>query len=299
MTIAWTVSVLIHILFAVLMSGRPMGYGTMRQPPVSPPIVVNLQPESPDVRRLVDVLTSTDEPVSKTDLIAETASKAADKAISEGDNPGPRLDKIDEIDTLATPPTPPDQAPEPIPQPAPQKPKADPAKNVVGTPPKAPSNSTVTLPSDTSETSTPEPVPEPFRVAKAPPAHEDELPKGESKGRLHNEVKREGFTNFEAMKDDIAPYLKTIRKEVEKRWVEALVTRYSGTQPTQAVIDCEIAPDGRLVSAQIVEPIKDPLYASLCKQALEKSGPFGPFPFKVPDMYRNKNLEIRWTFSFL
>ena len=43
----------------------------------------------------------------------------------------------------------------------------------------------------------------------------------------------------------------------------------------------------------------DRIYAALCKEAIEKAGPFGPFPFVVPDMYRNRNLEIRWSFNFL
>jgi len=78
-----------------------------------------------------------------------------------------------------------------------------------------------------------------------------------------------------------------------------LLTRYSGTSPTEVVIDCAIAPDGTLARVEIVGEPKDRVYAALCKDAVEKAGPFKPFPFTVPDMYRNRNLEIRWTFSFL
>jgi hypothetical protein len=40
-------------------------------------------------------------------------------------------------------------------------------------------------------------------------------------------------------------------------------------------------------------------YAPLCREAIEKAAPFSAFPFKVPEIYRDENLEIRWTFSFL
>ena len=37
----------------------------------------------------------------------------------------------------------------------------------------------------------------------------------------------------------------------------------------------------------------------LNKTAIEQTGPFPPFPFKVPEMYKRDTLDIRWTFSYL
>lgn len=67
----------------------------------------------------------------------------------------------------------------------------------------------------------------------------------------------------------------------------------------KAVIDCEINAEGELVSVNVVGTDNDKLYSALCRDAVQRAGPFGPFPFEVPDIYRGKNLEIRWTFSFL
>ena len=49
----------------------------------------------------------------------------------------------------------------------------------------------------------------------------------------------------------------------------------------------------------MVEPGSSLTYAVLCRQAVEMAAPFGPFPFDVPEIYRNHNLEITWKFSYL
>jgi hypothetical protein len=64
-------------------------------------------------------------------------------------------------------------------------------------------------------------------------------------------------------------------------------------------VDCAISPSGEVVSVTIVDPGESVSFAPLCKEAIEEAGPFPPFPFEVPEAYRNRNLEIRWTFSFL
>ncbi len=93
--------------------------------------------------------------------------------------------------------------------------------------------------------------------------------------------------------------MKIVKKQVELKWNEMIHTRYSGTSPVKAVIDCAISPSGQLVSVTVVGTHNDHIYSLLCKDAVQRAGPFGPFPFVVPDIYRGKNLEIRWTFSFL
>lgn len=125
------------------------------------------------------------------------------------------------------------------------------------------------------------------------------VPGAKSQGRVYNQVKKEGILGYEAIQDQLAPYLRGIQKQVERYWLHFLLTRYSGTQPTEVVIDCEIDENGKLVKAEVVGMVEDPFYASICKLALERASPFPPFPFKVPDIYQSKTLQIRWTFSFM
>jgi len=298
MTLAWGCSLLLHGAILAVAGVRYTGFGPSAVVPPEP-IVVNLQPKTPAPHQLVDVLTPAAEPVKQTDLIVDVDSNAAGKNLQEGDNPGPALDKQDDFDTLAAPPAPPQPQPQPAPQSAPAPAPKEARKKTPRVPEKKQEARIVLPPSKEPPEEIAGKEPERFDLAKATPPAQPDLPKGQTKGRLHNEVKRKGFTNFEAMQDQIAPYLREIRKQVEKRWIEGLVTRYNGTQPTEAVIDCAISPEGKLISATVAKTPEDPLYAALCVQALQKAGPFGPFPFKVPDMYRNQNLEIRWTFSFL
>lgn len=123
--------------------------------------------------------------------------------------------------------------------------------------------------------------------------------KRSAEGRVYNQIKKEGVLGFDALQDEIAPYLKEIRRKVERNWIHLLLTRYSGMKPTEVVIDCEISQDGKLVRLEGVGLPDDPFFLSLCKQALNKASPFPPFPFSVPDFYQDKNLKIRWTFSFM
>ncbi|MCX8065794.1 MAG: energy transducer TonB [Candidatus Hydrogenedentes bacterium] len=120
-----------------------------------------------------------------------------------------------------------------------------------------------------------------------------------TQGRVYNRVKREGVLGFEALQDEIAPYLKSVQKKVERYWLHLLLTKYSGTKPTEVVIDCEIGENGNLVKLEVVGSAEDPFYAGICKLALERASPFPPLPFKIPDIYQRKTLQIRWTFSFM
>ncbi len=313
MRFAAACSLAFHLVLLVSPWGLTHGgihIGPMSRPA---PIVLNLKPPEPEplpARRLVDVHTPATEPVEPNDLIAVENSKATDVALRDGTKPGPRLEEIAEHDALAAPvpalTMEPEPAPAPAMDPAPNPPAAEPptaqevssedkperiqvAKAKVASPPPV----------------TPEIVPNPVAKDTPPPETSpppQDLPEnagGVSRGRLYDKVNTLGFPGFEASKDQVAPYLHEVRRRVEKRWNAMLLTRYSGTSPTEVVIDCAIAPDGTLARVEIVGEPKDRVYAALCKDAVEKAGPFKPFPFTVPDMYRNRNLEIRWTFSFL
>jgi hypothetical protein len=154
------------------------------------------------------------------------------------------------------------------------------------------------------------PKEEPFQVAAAqgrapdiPATQSADAPdpkRGETRGRAEGGVvKSMGFVGFEGMRHELAPFLQEVRDRVEKRWRALLELKYSGTSPTEAVLDCAIRADGTLVFVKIADAGNSASYAPLCQEAIQKAAPFPPFPFNVPEMYRNKDLEIRWTFSFL
>ncbi len=290
------------------------------------PITVTLAPPDPEptvdrplVRQLVDVAAPATAPVQPTDLIAVENSNAADAVSMSGDRPGPKVDVEDTIDSLGgragtvpTPQTPPAAESAPTP-PQPTEKPAEKPEEAPKTPEKAPEE-----PSPASA-----PAPQTMTIAKASPATEKPAaeaptsaaqasapapqpgPTGnnrpddsQTRGRRYNGVQKVGVQGFEALQDQIAPYLKQVEEAVERRWREALLTKYAGSRATEAEIDCEIGPDGRIVSLKINGTPDDRVYAALCKEAIEKAGPFGPFPFTVPEIYRNRNLEIRWSFNF-
>jgi len=266
-------------------------------------------------RQLVNAAAPTDEVVNATDLIAVENTKAQDMADTEGDANAPHVDKLSDFNEVGLPPPPPlPTSPDlTVPPPEPPAPEPKPEQNTTPipestktpepTPPvKSPDGVQLAIPGDkpAAENSADAPAQEPLQLAQAMPALPPSMViPGETQGRVDGGVKREGILGFEAMENELAPYLKEIRERVELNWRAALQMRYSGTSPTKAVLDCAIRPNGQIESVVIVESGDSATYAPLCKEAIEKAGPFQPFPFKVPDMYRNKNLEIRWTFSFL
>jgi hypothetical protein len=270
------------------------------------PVLLHLQPPEPVQHQLVDTPpVPAQEPVDPaTDLIAEQDSKAADQSDVEGNRPAPHMDQTSEFDTLGAPPVPEQPSGSDRPPPAPEQEPREQAPPEAA--PEAPERTEIAAlprpaaPRRESRETAPEPTLEPFDTARAepPPAPLPSPPK-EARGRMDGGVKSEGFLGFEAHRSELAPYLKEVRRSVEAFWKAALQTRYTGTKATEAVIDCAISPDGKLVKVEIVEAGNSPTYAALCKGAIEKAAPFGPFPFEVPPIYRSELLEIRWTFSFL
>lgn len=320
--LVWAVScsVLCHVLLIALPWGgnRPAGLKLGTQGG-QPPMVLNIRPSEPEARKqLVDVHTPATGPVTPTDLIAVAPSQATDLNVREGSKTGPRLDEPSDFDALSTPKTPPPPDTPPVPAldtpqpPGPEIREESPAapKQPEVQPPKAPSetphNTQVAKlaapaptapPREQTDAESASGGPPRFSPPAAPDTAEGGLPV--SRGRVYDKVNKQGFPGFEAAQSEVAPYLREVRRRVENRWNAMLLTRYSGTSPSTVLIDCGIASDGHLAYVNIAGDPKDRVYAALCKEAVEKAGPFGAFPFKVPDMYRNKNLEIRWTFSFL
>lgn len=321
---AW-ISTLGHVLLLFLAWWyRPdFMFGLGREPADSISITFVREPDVPDPaprqpqRQLVDVVQPATRPVLPTDLIAVQSSNASDLAATAGDRPGPKVDEEATVDALGG-----RAGQQPTPPPAPPAPQASPARPDEAveremepreaqaareeTAPQAPATEKSITIARADALAAPAPAATaaaPSAAAPAPPVPPGPIGNNRpedtpTRGRRYSGVEKVGVQGFEALRSEIAPYLKQVEEAVERRWREALLTKYSGSRATRAEIDCEIAPDGRIVSLKINGTPDDRIYAALCKEAIEKAGPFGPFPFAVPDVYRNKNLEIRWSFNF-
>jgi hypothetical protein len=305
----------VAILCSIVFHLGALGLATLREPSFGlggvdrpEPIVLNLQQEKPPEarRRLVDTQTPAEEVPQDTDLISDVNSEAMDTQLRPGEDEGPHFETPDEFDTLATTAAVSQEPPEPKPVTEPvEKREAVQEEDTqpIPAPAERPEIPLPAPPPPQAEAEINPPAPEPdmerIQVAQAMVPAKPEALDRRAKGRQKKGVQKQGITNFSAIEDDIAPYLQEVRNRVEREWHGMLLVRYSGTQPTAVTIDCEISADGRLVSVEIRDDPEDRIYASLCKAAVRKAGPFKPFPFVVPDIYRNRNLEIRWTFRYL
>lgn len=189
--------------------------------------------------------------------------------------------------------------------PAPSAKPAEPEARIASAPEAAEKKVEAPKPEPKAETQ-----PERFQVAAAqpqPPAPEPTPPRPQvpvqelraSKGRDGGGATNSGFTSFEANKHALGEYMLQVRNKVEREWRTALHLRYSGVSRTDATIKCSIRPDGTLEFVEITDAGSSLTYAVLCREAIEKAGPFEPFPFDVPEIYRNENLEINWRFSYM
>jgi len=287
------------------------------------PITITFAPTPPTDealplnRQLVDVAMPATERVRPTDLIATENSNASDTVATPGENLGPQVDKIEMVDSLGgkagAAPTP--EAPPTPETPTPTE-ESTPAPEETTPPAESPPAQEPTAKADPAPSPTAAPAPTTMAMAKAepPPAAQtpaatpqaQEAPQGnnrladtQTQGRRSGGVQHLGVKGFEALQDEIAPYLKEVQRKVEQNWRSAMLTKYNGAKATDATLDCEIGPDGKIVSLKFYGVPEDRGYAALCKEAIEKAGPFGAFPFVVPEIYRNRNLEIRWSFKFL
>ena len=317
-------SAVLHLLLLAAIAYGPHG-GPAALASTGEPIVLQLQPSAPEpskevTRSLVAPGMPTSEPVHSSDTISTQNSKASDLSNSTSDGHAPAVDHVDGFDSpgggtplMAAPrpaQTPSDPAREErkLAKSKPQDESPKTADNGL----QAVAKSAKPATQDSKEKSpakekAEEKPKENMKLAQAetppvpaaPPSVAPAAGPGPSHGRVQGGVKTKGFLGFEAEKNEFAPYLQEVQRKVEARWRATLQMRYSGVSQTQAIVDCSIGPDGKLVSVQIVDPGNSVSFAPLCKDSIEKAGPFSPFPFTVPDAYRSKNLEIRWTFNFM
>jgi len=295
-TLSGVAALLIHVPimvgFAAMVS--PARDATIGLAGTQDPIVLDLQPPpAQQPRRLIDTAVPADEPVDPdTDLISDRNANASDPSEVEGGRQAPHMERESDFDEIGGPATPSPKPASPPPEQAPQDGSPEPEQ------PQVPLDDQILAALEDSSQGPREEAPERRQVAQAQPPVPPQQRPAVPRGRLDGGVKDKGFVGFEAHSDEMAPYLKELRRNVEAQWRALLQTRFSGSIATKAVLDCAISPDGRLVHVRIVDPGNSPTYAPICKLAIEKAAPFGAFPIEVPDIYQSKNLEIRWTFSF-
>lgn len=282
--------------------------------PETAPVVLNIVPED-QPQRLIETSTPADEPVAgDSPRISDKDANASDMKEGEDDSTAPAVDVTDSHEDPgrpAMPLSPPMPLPAPLaPEPAREQETSAGEEEEDETPPV---EETETAMVEDKAEPAPEPAEEPEHETQEPAEAEEterqQLAKLEppalpeppelSRGVISGNAKNKGFLGHEAMQHEMAPYMLEIRKRVEKRWRALLQLNFSANIPSQAVLDCAIAPDGEVAELAIVDQGESASFARLCKEAIESAGPFGPFPFEVPSVYRNKNLEIRWTFSYM
>ncbi len=302
---ALIVSLVIHLL-VIFAAGVHLSRTQIGTAAVSrKPIVLNLQkPKPKQVRKLVDSHTESEEAIEETDLISDMNSKAQDMSDVDSGKPTPLVEEFDDFERLASLPRP---KPAAQPKPPPQPRQPDQKEQVESR--KAPKEHELKTTAMLNKPLEEKPKPVEKKMAKMEaieeikpeeePAPPEEPHNNITQAPKGGGVVAKGFAGFEALKHELAPYMKNIRNRVEVRWRTLLEMRYSGVTTTTAVIDCAINPDGELVSVTIIEMGDSVSFAPLCKEAIEQAKPFGPFPFDVPDIYRTKNLEIRWSFNFM
>ncbi len=299
------VSFIAHLCVLSIFTKIPTYKGIISSIPKAKTINIEFVKQEPQksTKKLVEVVEPTDEIPSKTENIGEFNSISSGPIKKDGDTHGPPLIENEKIETLGS-----EHQKIQIANVIPTPEKQSKTKSVDSIRKRKESSHIDVIQKGQLKTTPPK--------QEEPPKERDTLINKESpekivapeylpntftkpQGKIYNQVKKEGILGFEALQDQLAPYLKEIQRKVEKYWIHYLLTRYSGTKPTEVLIDCEISSEGNIVKLDIIGNPEDPLFAGICKQALQKSAPFSPFPFQVPDIYQNKNLQIRWTFSFM
>ena len=311
----WAVAAALLVHLCLLLLAMEFRHsGPLFVPPIADeqPVIVALQPQDEPKKLIAPGAPANEAPDPSTDLIAERASNAQDMTPGDRGGATPDAGAVGPQDDIVTPPSPPAEvasapakanpsetssapkrqqdpkdAPLPVAKPAgPSTPAAAPMEQVAKAEPAMP-----------TQADAPHDAAIQLAKAEAPPMPEHTL--GKTQTEAPGGVASQGFLSFEAKQSEFAPYLREVRDRVEKRWKALMHVRYSGVSTAQAVVDCAISPDGKLDRVAIIDAGSSATFAGLCKQAIEQAGPFGAFPFQVPAVYQSRNIEIRWTFSFL
>lgn len=298
-----------------LMLGRELGRAALARADSVRDEVLMLDLTEPDsvdeslIRRLVETAVPAEAPVEESDYISDQDSQARDMNEDVGEDGQPRTEEPKDVDQIARAASAESQPAATPPARQLEEETSIANESVEQMKESAPDNesSIEVQASSLSEESTVEEETlaeseasdeERVLVAKNEEAAPGEFDAPEA-AREAKGAQAQGYTNFEAKSDEFAPYMLEIRKRVERHWRTALHLKYSGTGRTSAELECAIKPSGEIAYVRVMDSGNSLSHAALCKEAIEKAGPFPPFPFEVPELYRKENLEIRWRFSFM
>lgn len=135
---------------------------------------------------------------------------------------------------------------------------------------------------------------ETFRPGKPSlsPVEEDLLARAEAEGEM----------SFEATQHFFAEYFLRMRREIETTWTLLLTSRYKKMDPSRAVFDFLVRPDGTLDGLSPLGAEGDELFPLVCGLAVRNSAPFGPVPYEtvpqLPESARRLPLRVRVTFNY-
>lgn len=135
---------------------------------------------------------------------------------------------------------------------------------------------------------------ETFRPGKPSltPVEEDLLARAEAEGEF----------SFEATQHFFADYYLRMQHEIETTWTLLLTSRYRKMDPSRAVLDFLVRPDGTLAELSPLAAEGDELFPLVCGLAVRNSAPFGPVPYEavpqLPESAHRLPLRVRATFNY-
>ncbi|MFP6583927.1 MAG: hypothetical protein VCD00_15415 [Candidatus Hydrogenedentota bacterium] len=144
-----------------------------------------------------------------------------------------------------------------------------------------------------------------FQVARAtapevpPPPRVIEQSLRAGRTREGGGASESGVINFEAKSHELGEFMLQVRKRVEFEWHSAIRMRYPSVRRVEAIILCSIRPDGMIESVEIIDPGTSMTFAILCRESIRDAAPFPELGFEVPEIYRSRNVDIRWRFSYM
>lgn len=240
------------------------------EPSLQTPTIVELPPEPIETEQLTEEVIASEEPV-----------EPAEEAPDEVNEPAPEPEGQDVIETVLA------ELEEMVAQE-----KED--------------NSDAEEPIEPTEPVEPEEEPgERFQVARAtapqvpPPLKVIEQNLRAGRTRDGGGASKSGVINFEAKSHELGEFMLQVRKRVEFEWHSAIRLRYRAVRRTEAIIQCSIRPDGMIESVEIVDPGTSMAFAILCRESIRDAAPFPELGFEVPEVYRSRNIDIRWRFSYM
>lgn len=300
-----TVSATLSVALNIALLALPWSASGSRMSPSRPPIVLNLEPESPvpppepppqQPPQAIETSREATRPVEDTNLLSDKNANAGDLELHDGAQPGPR---VQEASDLVSVPLPPPRPATESSESSPREPdQTDHEEKDKSTLTEAKPDLPVSTEGDNDEEAANEAPRERTLLARAEPAATSDAPQ-QARGRIDGRVMEQGFVGFEAIRDEVAAYyLKHVKPLIRRNWITNMLARYSGVTRAVAEVEMAISPDGSLAYAEIRGKPSNRIFAALCKLSIEQAAPFKPFPFRVPPEYRDQNLVVHCTFHW-